>query len=72
MKTSGFNFQDILEDNKNADSIFNIEGNKNMEQELKLKKKKKINFDNILPRVKEKNMGMDNLEGGMFGKGFFD
>ncbi len=45
MKTSGYNFQDIGEDNKKIDSIFNIDGEKNMDRELRIKKKKKFNFE---------------------------
>ena len=44
-----------------------------MNKELKIKKKKKINFDYLFPAPKNnRNMGMDNIEGGMFGNGFFD
>ena len=62
MKTSGYNFQDILEENKKMDSIFSIEGDSNMNKELRIKKKKKFNFDHLFPTPKNnENMGMDDF-----------
>jgi len=66
MKTSGYNFQDIEKQNKDIDSIFNIEGEKDMRDELQFgKKKKKFNFDRLFPAPKDnENMGMDDLYDG--------
>ena len=71
LKTNGFNFVDLEKDNYNLD--FNIGAERNMEKELKMgKKKKKINFDNILPAPKNnENMGMDDFGTGKPFKGLF-
>lgn len=64
MKTSGFNIPDIFDENKSVDSIFNIEGEKDMEKELRLKKRKrKPDFGFLFPAPKDpkNDMGMGNL-----------
>jgi len=73
MKTGGFNFVDLEKDNSDVGSMFSVGEERNMEKELKMgKKKKKLNFDNILPAPKNnKNMGMDDFGIGEPFKGLF-
>ena len=60
MKTSGFNFIDVKKDNKTVESILNME--KLIEKPTHRRRKKKIDFSNILPKPKNnENMGMDNF-----------
>jgi hypothetical protein len=61
IKTSGFNLKDMDRDNSEMDSLLDTE-DVDIRKELKLKKKK-INFDGILPRPKvDKCMGMCGLK----------
>jgi len=65
MKTSGFNFQDLEEENKKIDSFLDINGDSNMKEDKPKKKKVKFNFDNLFPAPKNnKSMGMDNVYDG--------
>lgn len=63
MKTSGFNFQDLAEDNKNMGEIIDMGENKYMMDDKPRKKKVKFNFDNLFPKPKDakKDMGMGNI-----------
>ncbi len=65
LKTGGFNFIDLEKENSETNSVFGMGEEKNMEQELKLKKKKKWNFGKLFPAPRNnENMGMDNLYNG--------
>ncbi len=66
MKTSGFNFQDLEEDNKSIEDIIDIGENKDMMDEKPRKKKTKFNFDNLFPKPKDtkKDMNMGNIYNG--------
>jgi len=62
MKTSGYNFQDLEEENKKIDSMLNIEGELDMIDERPKKKKIKYDFSHLFQKPKgEKNMGMDDF-----------
>lgn len=68
MKTSGYNFQDLEEENKKIDSIFSIKESLDMREDRPKKKKTKFNFDHLFPKPKgEKSMGMSDFgEGNAF------
>jgi hypothetical protein len=62
LKTGGFNFQDLEKDNTDLGSMFSVGEEKNMDRELRIKKKKKFNFDKLFPAPKNnENMGMDDF-----------
>lgn len=62
LKTGGFNFIDLEKENSETNSIFGMGEEKNMEQELRIKKKKKWNFGKLFPAPKNnENMGMDDF-----------
>lgn len=72
LKTGGFNFIDLEKENSEIGSIFAIEGEKNMDRELRIKKKKKFNFDHLFPVPKNnENMGMDDFGSGKPFEGIF-
>lgn len=60
LKTGGFNFVDLEKDNNDLVSMFDM-GEKNMEQELRIKKKKKINFDHLFPAPKNNKKYGDGI-----------
>ncbi len=70
MKTQGFNFQNIKDDNKKIDSIFSIEEGSikeslDMREERPKKKKVKFDFSHLFQKPKgEKNMGMNDFGDG--------
>jgi len=66
MKTSGFNFQDLKEDNIKMGSMLDIEGELNMKEERPKKKKTKYNFDHLFPKPKGQgsDMGMSDFVDG--------
>jgi hypothetical protein len=62
MKTSGFNFQDLEEENKKVDEFLDMGDSIDMKMYQPKKKKVKFNFDHLFPAPKNNEaMGMSNI-----------
>jgi hypothetical protein len=63
VKTSGFNFQNLNEDNRKINLDLDMGEPIDMREDRPKKKKQKYNFEYLFPRPKgaEKDMGMGNI-----------